>query len=492
MKWIVQLSKQVKPTMSEAAVTTNEEAPRWSRLFDNIDREHGFESLRVEGHLPQDLIGTIYRNGPGVFTRGGVRIAHLFDGDGAIAATRFSHAEAEGAVRFVQTRAREREERKQRWLYGGYKQSFQRPIREVLLGRSKNPANTGVLLHQGKLFALCEAGKPIELHPDELSTLGEEDFGGVIQTFNAHPKRVVSRAATYSIGVRLGRTHQIDILEVPDFGCARRLATLPAGTVGMVHDFAVTERHLILFIPPQRVKLLSMLLRNRGLVDAIDWDQSAGTEIVTISLDAPDQVRRFRTESFYMEHVANAYEEKDGEIVIDFTRYENLATFENLVQPLVHLRVGAPLSMSLSRMRLAASCKSATFETLLGESCELPHTANAHRGKRHNVTYLAGQPDSERPYDAFTSTLKIDHLHNRVERFFHGKDTAGGEPIFVPRPNAKDEDDGYLLVPVFDPKTGSSHEAIFDARRVSDGPIARAHHSQPIPPRFHGAWLEPV
>jgi all-trans-8'-apo-beta-carotenal 15,15'-oxygenase len=464
-------------------------SPRWRRAFDNIAHEHGFERIRVEGHIPHDLQGgAIYRNGPGVFSRGGTRIAHMFDGDGVIAATRFTGAGAESAVRFVQTKWRDREEKAQRWVHGGYKQPFHRPIRDVLLGRGKNAANTGVLSYQGRLFALCEAGKPFELDPEHLTTLGEEDFNVNVQTFNAHPKRIGSRRATYSIGLRPGRTHHLDVWELPDVGKPRRLTTFPAGHVGMVHDFALTERHIVLFLPPQRLRLRTMLFGRRGIVDAIEWDSRAGTEIVTIPLDAPNDMRRFRTDSFYMEHVANAYEE-NGEIVIDFTRFESLASFENLVQPLVHLRVGEPMAMSLSRMRIAASRSTATCEVLLEEACELPHTSSAVRGRRHTVTYLAGQPDQDHPYDAFAATLKIDHARNAIERFSFGPGSISGEPIFVRREGGRSEDDGYLLVLVFDPAQDVSYEAIFDARDLSDGPIGRAYHKQPIPPRFHGAWV---
>ena len=38
----------------------------------------------VEGSLPQDLRGTLYRNGPGKFESGGQPLGHLWDGDGLL------------------------------------------------------------------------------------------------------------------------------------------------------------------------------------------------------------------------------------------------------------------------------------------------------------------------------------------------------------------------------------------------------------------------
>ena len=38
--------------------------PGWRRLFRNLSREHGYEPLRVEGRIPDDLRGTLLRVGP--------------------------------------------------------------------------------------------------------------------------------------------------------------------------------------------------------------------------------------------------------------------------------------------------------------------------------------------------------------------------------------------------------------------------------------------
>ena len=60
-----------------------------SLLYRDPTREHGFEALRVEGKLPVELAGTLYRNGPGLFGSFGRRYYHLFESDGAISAVRF-------------------------------------------------------------------------------------------------------------------------------------------------------------------------------------------------------------------------------------------------------------------------------------------------------------------------------------------------------------------------------------------------------------------
>ena len=60
-----------------------------------------FEPLEVEGQLPKELRGTLYRNGPGQFGQFGKRYSHPFEADGAAAQapTVGSAVAASGAVR---------------------------------------------------------------------------------------------------------------------------------------------------------------------------------------------------------------------------------------------------------------------------------------------------------------------------------------------------------------------------------------------------------
>ena len=86
-------------------------------LTRNLRREHGFEPMEVEGTLPPDLEGTLYRVGPGLFERFGRRVNHPFEADGAMSAVRIADGQAKGAVRVVRGRGFQEEERAGRHLY---------------------------------------------------------------------------------------------------------------------------------------------------------------------------------------------------------------------------------------------------------------------------------------------------------------------------------------------------------------------------------------
>jgi hypothetical protein len=117
----------------------------------------------IEGKVPADLKGTLFRNGPGNFERGNKRYEHTLDGDGFIASWTFS---GDGAVeyrgRFVETEYFLEEQEQDKVLY---RNTFgtQREggiLANALDVKLKNVANTNALSFGKRVFALWEAGKP--------------------------------------------------------------------------------------------------------------------------------------------------------------------------------------------------------------------------------------------------------------------------------------------------------------------------------------------
>jgi beta,beta-carotene 9',10'-dioxygenase len=66
-------------------------------------------------------------------------------------------------------------------------------------------------------------------------------------------------------------------------------------------------------------------------------------------------------------------------------------------------------------------------------------------------------------------------------------DTYPGEPVFVARPGAADEDDGVILSIVLDARLGTSYLLILNAHSFEE--IARAGLPQPVLFGYHGAFF---
>lgn len=469
-------------------VSSESPVPDWFQAFQELPREHGFEPLRVEGSLPEDLAGTLYRIGPALFSAYGQRYGHWFDGDGAVSAVRLGGGRAWGAARFIETEHRADERRAGRMLYLRYGTVTPGTPLSRLRVPPHNAANTALLHWQGRLFALHEQSRPTELNPSNLLTRGETDLRGVVrQSFSAHPRRVPERRATYNFGTRFGPGWmKLDLYELPDVGRARRLGTLPLSSLTLLHDFAATARYLVFLVPPLRVNPLPMLLGRGSLGENITFDASRGTEVIVVPIDDPGRPVRFTVDPFFQWHIANAFEE-GGEIVLDIVRYEdfdiNLLLGEFVTGALKH-----PPTGRLSRLRVDAARRRLSSEQLWDVPCEYPSMSPAVAGRDGRYVYLSANT----PGAALTPPdllVKRDHRTGRVETLSLGPGQYSSEPLFAPRRRATEEDDGYLLSLVYDSQRHASHVAVFDARRLTDGPLARAWFDHHIPFTVHGLWV---
>src|SRR5919106_1579846 len=87
----------------EAAPPKQQTAHGWHGVFDTLEGEYDYVVDEIEGRLPEGLVGTLYRNGPGKNEVGGRPYAHLFDGDGLLSQFAFDGTRIHYRNRFVRT-----------------------------------------------------------------------------------------------------------------------------------------------------------------------------------------------------------------------------------------------------------------------------------------------------------------------------------------------------------------------------------------------------
>ena len=447
----------------------------WS---DDLGREHGFEPLEVEGVLPAELRGTLFRNGPGQYGQRERRYSHPFEADGACTAIRFDGGGAAGASRLTASAGLADERAAGKILYG-LTAPWPRRIRNMMRGRTKNTANTSVVVWQGRLFALMEAARPTELDPRDLTTLGETDLDGVVGAmFSAHPHRVASRGAIYNFGVEYGRRTRLHLYELPDAGAARHLGALDLPGPPMIHDFIATDTHLVFFVSPVRVHVPRMLLQLGGFGELFRWRPEHGTEVICVPIADPAAPVRFTVDAFYQWHFANAFD-RGGELVIDYVRYDSFDSF-HAIGDLGRGRARAALDRGqLHRATIDLAARTLRSERVLERACEFPTVAPGREGRDGATTYLVLDELAALGRRAPDGTLDVHELPPTQH---------ATEPLFVPRPGATADDDGWVVALCHDAPSRRAFAAVYDARRLADGPIARAWFDHHIPITFHGTF----
>jgi hypothetical protein len=260
---------------------SDRQGPPWAIGFRSVLDER--ISARLDPHagrLPAGLRGVFYRNGPGRHDLGGRRYRHWFDGDGLIHAFRFTDSGVAHHARFVETRKHAAERAAGRFLYAAFGTRF-RGARLRADPEGLNTANTNVLPHHGRLLALWEGGAAHALDPDTLDTDGpvawSDDTAG--QPFSAHP-RVEPDGTLWNFGVNPAEGTLI-LYEIAPDGRLRRARRIRLGATPMVHDFAVTERHLAFLLPPLHFRL-HRLMAGASILGSYRWEPRHGLRALVI------------------------------------------------------------------------------------------------------------------------------------------------------------------------------------------------------------------
>jgi len=89
----------------------------------------------------------------------------------------------------------------------------------------------------------------------------------------------------------------------------------------------------------------------------------------------------------------------------------------------------------------------------------------------------------------FDGLVKYDMTNGRSDKHWFGPGRYGSEAPFAPRPNARSEDDGYLLSFVYDEREDVSELVILDAADITSEPVARVKIPQRVPVGFHACWV---
>ncbi len=454
-----------------------------SLLYQDVAREHGFEPLKVEGELPAELAGTLYRNGAGRFGSHGRRYHHLFEGQGAISALRFAGGSALGAMRVVESDGLREEREAGRPLYGSVAPRARR-IANTLRQRSNNASNVSVLAWQRRIFGVVDLARPIEVSPDSLATIGECDLEGAIaHAFTAHLHRVAARGASYGIGIRYGRTTELELYALPASGRAVRLGAVPIEAT-VIHDFAATENHLIFFLGPARFSISRALLGEERVDRLVRWDANGASEILIVPIDDVTKAVRFAAEPFFAWHFANAFE-RGGEIVVDFVRHDDASSTGTMLDSAtLDGRVIDQDEGELYRATLDLNAKRLRLERVWANRCEFPRIDERGEGAERRYVWLTAHGGAN---PRGIARIDLQRAESRVWTPPRGQHVT--EPIFAPRPDGEQETDGFVLVLVFDEHTGTSDVAVLDANAPERGPLARVHFDHAVPLTLHGTWV---
>ena len=441
--------------------------------------EGAARDLPVVGRIPRELNGTYYRNGPNPAFPPLGRY-HWFDGDGMIHAVTLDDGRASYRNRYVLSRGLREEQEAGRALYRGLLE-----FQATEIPGFKNTGNTNIVWHAGKLLALVEAALPTRMMAGPLDTVGEYDFDGRLAgPMTAHPKLDPETGEMLFFGYSPFPPYLTYHVAAAD-GALVRSEVIDVAWPSMMHDFAITKDHVIFILCP--LVFSFERLAERG--GAFSWEPERGTRLGIMPRRGGNaDVRWFDTDPSYVFHPMNAYEDGDA-IVLDVARYGRLDFMSAAAVEEPGYRDANAARLHRWRIDLARGGVAST--PLDDIVTEFPRIDERRLGRRHRFGYMAAREpelnDGAQPL--WTAVRKYDLERGGVTERRFGAGNGVGEPLFVPRTASAGEDDGWVLVLVYDAARDTSDFWILDAQDVAGEPVARVTLPHRVPYGFHGNWV---
>jgi carotenoid cleavage dioxygenase-like enzyme len=435
--------------MSEAR---QEKAPFWLRdNFAPTFEERTETDLKVIGHIPESLQGTLLRNGANPQSG---ESAHWFLGNGMLHGVRIEAGQA-------------------KWYRNRYVKTplYLKPDGDVMDGLGDmrmSAANTNVIQHAGKIMALEEGHWPFVVS-NELETVGPNNYEGKLEgAMTAHPKicpetgellafsyGMTPPYLTYLRASASGELLQTEQIEVPG-------AT-------MIHDFNVTRNFIIFMDLPAVWNFEGMATTGLPIL----WDESYGARLGVMPRNGGNaDVVWYEIDPCYVFHPLNAYENGD-KIVIDVCRMDDT------------MKPGSSAPPMLYRWIIDQASGRVTETQLDDRVVDFPRVADAVVGLKHQYGYCAAFAGSA-PYGE--GLIKYD-LEAGTSEYRHLEGGQASEAVFVKDPAASDEDGGFLLSYVYQPEIDQSEVLILNAQDMLGEPVARIQLPVRVPAGFHGNWI---
>ena len=445
----------------------------------------------ISGKIPENLQGSLYRNGPGRLERGGVQVGHWFDGDGAILAVHFAEGKARATYRYVQTEGYLEEERADKLIYGNYGMAPTGAWWQRFGKSSKNVANTSVMALPDKLLALWEGGLPHALDLETLETYGLENLEGLENRlpYSAHPKRDPLTGEIFNFGISYGKNATLNVYRSDRHGKLIKKNQTNLQGLSMVHDFVMAGDYLIFCVPPLRMSVLPVLLNLQGFSDSLQWKPQEGMEILVFHRDSLELVSRRNAEPWYQWHFGNGYSDRDRNLVFDLVCYPDFTT-NQFLKEIASGKTKTTAKGTLLQMRLNPNTGEFIESLQLGDrGCEFPSVPPSQVGQNSRYTYLSlHRPDAAINQELFGAIARYDYQTNQLTEADLGANRYPMEPLFAP--DRLNPDTGWVITVVFDGDRECSEIWIFDSDFLDHEPICRLALPSIVPMGFHGTWRQ--
>lgn len=457
----------------------------WLLAFRTAGADAFQSDAEISGKIPDDFSGTLYRNGPARHEIGDFRYHHWFDGDGMIQAWRIQPDGVSHSSRMIATRKYLAETDAGRALYPGFGTVPPNP-KPVTSADQINVANISVLAHHGKLLALWEAGSPWEINPDNLTTEGIYQFSPETAglPFSAHP-RVEPDGTLWNFGY-VSSAKKLVFWHISASGKLEKVGLIDCDPISAPHDFVVTEKHLVMLIPPFNFEPTG----SGSFLDAHQWHPEQPTRVLIVDKNDFSNYRFLELPAQWVFHYGNAWEDEAGIIRFDAARAPDPLAMIDSFRDVMRGEVITGNDAFHYQYRIDLKQGTVSESPLLssGVSSEFPVIDPRVSGRRYSrLVMLTSSGGAAHTMLNEVSSFNMDS--GRLDTYRYPADVIPEEHLYVPKMHNAPETGGWVVGTGLNFSKERTELRIFDADHLSDGPLATAALPYALPMGLHAKFV---
>lgn len=501
----------------------------WSSSWRNITIPR---DLPVNGSIPTWVRGSLLKNAGGAFETKERNVTFAFDGIPKI----FKFRIADGRVAY-----------QERFLSTGYYEYIKShddlpsvplmgPVEPPRKGFSIPDATAGDLVNiqvwrlkgDDRVLALTDSVAIDTFDLDTLQGMGSLPLNdsvkeGMVQLSGAHPQYDPNSGQTVLLnfasslfmlpGTLFGH-HEIVVFRMGIDKVRRPFGSVIVRYAPYIHSFAVTKTKMILVVYPLGFGVMCVMEFN-PLVECMSCPRDRNATIYVFDLASTEKATKpiatIEAPYHMVMHHVNAYDdEATGDAVFEvaalddcdtiFTghggKHANLADMRDQRK---RDQVGHWAKLRTFRLGLTSLARpTLSFaDTVLKDAngytygLDFPYVNPNVASQPHRYIYaVTSYAQNSTRYEDW-AILKIDREASGVNtKIWFKEGHYPGEPVFVPKPGAKNEDEGVLLAPVLDGQQKRGYLLVLDAADMSVVATASLDPGEHLPYTQHGRWFE--
>lgn len=457
----------------------------WTPNYDEYDAD----DMTVIGEIPEDIDGIYVRNTENP-VHDSIGKYHPFDGDGMLHMMQLKGGKASYKNRFVRTQGFQAEQEAGGPLWIGFTGNPNSSTRHGwgAHGHVKDSSSTDICVHAGNLLStFWQCGDGYRLSPQDLETLGIEGwvpYDGI----SAHPKVDLQTGELMFFNYSTHAPYMHYGVAGAD-NTLKHYTPIDIPAPRLPHDMAISPNYSVLNDFP--LYWPQQMLEQNFYVPHYDTSLPSRFGVIP-RFGSNDDVRWFETDTTYVLHFTNCYEEGD-EVVMDGYFQKNPWPEPLPSMPDKYKLLGAGIDLHslqphLHRWRFNFETGEATEARLCDrEFVEFGTINPLYSGKKHRYVYSAL---GEKGWFLFKGLVKHDLDRQTTTEYQFGPGRFGSEAPFIPRKGGTAEDDGYLVSFITDMEQDRSECVILDANNIEDGPICQIILPHRICSGTHAVWAE--